>query len=106
MILFKKRNHPSLIEELLAEDPEDKITIYSEREENLMSKRILMMLSPVIRSFTASLPCSSTFSIIIDDFDTTTVIQLLEILECGVTKATHNDTNEQVAKIKSLRIVR
>jgi len=102
MILFKKRNHPSMIEELLAEDPEEKITIYSEREENLMSKRILMMLSPVIRSFTASLPCSSTFSIIIDDFDTTTVIQLFEILECGVTKATHNDTNEQVAKIKEL----
>jgi len=102
MIEFKKINHHSLIEELLAEDVEEKIPIYTGREENLVSKRILTMFSPVFRRFTASLPCSSTFSIILDDCDTVTVTQLLEILVCGVTKAIQNDSNKQVAKIKEL----
>ena len=102
MVSFKKTNHHLVFEELLREDVEEKITIYVGKKKNLVSKRILMMFSSVIRSFSASLPCSSTFSIIIDEFDPATVSQLLDILECGVTKGAENDSNKQVDEIKEL----
>ena len=56
MVLSNKHVHQATIEKALTEydDVDDKIIIYSGNYKNLVSKRILIMFSPVMKSLIAS----------------------------------------------------
>ena len=85
MVLINKHVHQATIEKALTEydDVDDKITIYSGSDKNLVSKRILIMFSPVIRTCIGSLPCCTPASIIIPHFSSPVIHHLVRILETG-----------------------
>ena len=101
MVLSNKHVHQATIEKALTEydDVDDKIIIYSGNYKNLVSKRILIMFSPVMKSLIASLPCCTPASIIIPDFSSAVVQHLVRILETGSTTGVQSDSFKQVYEI-------
>jgi hypothetical protein len=104
MVLLNKHIHQATIEKALTEydDVDEKITIYSGSDKNLVSKRILIIFSPVIRSLIASLPCCSPASIIIPHFSSQVIQHLARILENGSTTGVPSNSFKQVYEIIEL----
>ena len=104
MVLSNKHVHQATIEKALTEydDVDDKIIIYSGNYKNLVSKRILIMFSPVMKSLIASLPCCTPASIIIPNVSSRVVQHLARILETGSTTGVPSDSFKQVYEIIEL----
>ena len=103
MLTINKDDHQNNIEKAILEyDGDGKIIFFSGSEKVIVSKSILMMFSPVVRSLVSSLPCCSSPSIIIPNFSPAVVHHFVQILESGYTTGVPNDSFKQVYEIIEL----
>jgi len=106
MLLQDKLHHEDKVQEVISgfarEGREDQLVIFSGGERKMISRRILTLFSPVIRSLVSSLPCSTEPSIILPDFSLSTISHLANIITTGFTTGVKTESFREIYEVIDL----